>query len=477
MKIQEMNKNNRFYSIIILIIVIVGVALRFYNLSFQSLWGDEARWLYVIQGNISYNLKILAEDCHLPLYNLIMHYWTKIFGISEYAARFISAFFGSLSIFITYLISKEIFDKKTGIFASVLVALSSFLIYFSQQVRPYSLLIFLCLLSYYFMLNVVNSRNQVNTSMYIISSILLLYTHVFSIFLILSQNFYILTTNWKKEKIKFLINWFTYQIIIAISFIPWINILFRQAQIAKYTDLLYWIDYPSIFGTGDFSILGTFIQFSGDLLLFFIFTTLIIIYLLKNVSRINSNQNILLLSWIFIPILLSFSYSFIISPIFESKNLIFTAIPFYILVSASIKKLFKNKKSYVAISAIALYCFLLIFSHSTIFGFQEEYFINEDWRAASDFIKDKKENEPVAIVHPSYIYPFIYYYDDDCFKEKNIINCSEVLGIYQWEEDKLDPPFWLIISGVNSSDIFSKNLSGTYTYKKEYKFIDIIKYD
>ena len=59
----------------------------------------------------------------------IFFYWEliaafKMFGITEFAARFFPAVFGILGLFMTYGFARKIYDAKTGLFASMILGTS-----------------------------------------------------------------------------------------------------------------------------------------------------------------------------------------------------------------------------------------------------------------------------------------------------------------------------------------------------------------
>ena len=124
----------------IFFILILGLVLRLISLN-QSFWLDEATSGLVVR-NFSLTeivTKFSPGDFHPPLYYLILKVWSSFFGTSEIALRFPSIIFGLLTIYLVYLIGKELFNKKAGIIAGILLATSGLHIYYSQEARMYSL--------------------------------------------------------------------------------------------------------------------------------------------------------------------------------------------------------------------------------------------------------------------------------------------------------------------------------------------------
>src|SRR3990167_4926541 len=86
----------------------------------------------------------------MPVYYILVHYWTKIFGLSEFKLRFFSAIFGIASIYMIFLLGKTIFNEKVGLIAAFILSINHQHIYYSQEARNYSFLVFLALLSAYY---------------------------------------------------------------------------------------------------------------------------------------------------------------------------------------------------------------------------------------------------------------------------------------------------------------------------------------
>src|SRR3989344_607557 len=137
----------------IYLILILGLVIRLISLN-QSFWLDEATSATVVRdlsvGQLFTNF--LPGDFHPPLYYLILKFWSTAFGISEVALRFLSVLAGIGTIYTTYLIGKELKDKKLGIIAGLLLATSGLHIYYSQETRMYALAtLFVSLTLLYFM--------------------------------------------------------------------------------------------------------------------------------------------------------------------------------------------------------------------------------------------------------------------------------------------------------------------------------------
>lgn len=131
-------------------ILLLGIIIRLISLN-QSLWLDEATTALAAKMSLADLFgKFLPADFHPPFYYLLMHFWTAVFGASEISLRIPSVLFGVATVYIVFLISKKLFDNKTALVASILLATSGLSIYYSQEARMYSLATLLVSLLVYF---------------------------------------------------------------------------------------------------------------------------------------------------------------------------------------------------------------------------------------------------------------------------------------------------------------------------------------
>lgn len=126
----------------ILIIIFTSLLLRLISLS-QSLWLDEATTALVARMDLSdFFTKFMPADFHPPLYYLVVNLWSSFFGYSEIALRTPSVIFGVLTIYVVYLIAKDL-KYKWPVVPALFLATSGLHIYYSQEARMYSMATFL----------------------------------------------------------------------------------------------------------------------------------------------------------------------------------------------------------------------------------------------------------------------------------------------------------------------------------------------
>ncbi len=435
----------KFYKIL-LILVLISFLIRLYNLGLESLWGDEAISLYHSQKSLIGNLKWIAGDTNLPFYNIILWFWVRIFGFSEFAIRSLSIIFGSLSIFAIGVLAKKLFSKKVGIISAILLTFSSTHIYYSQEARAYSLFVLLTIGSFYYFSQYLKNKD---TKKYIFINILLLYTHVFAVFIFIVQNIWYLIY-YKKHK-----EWFKTQGKIILFLLPWIPFVIGQAAIIHKG---FWIPAPLIR-----DLFLTFAQLSGGIISAIIVYSLIILNIKKNTKEKN-----LLYLWFLFPIIVTFVYSKIFMPLFVYRYFLFVLPALILLIALAIQNLSKTKTIVIIIILVSL---------SSISSF--EHLNNSsktNWQDTLSYIKNNTKQGDIFLIEPFYeIEPFKYYYSKKCFKEE----CDEIIGVkgdYNFENVSKQN-VWLIrtvfFKHVDQNETIFKKLNNTKKLEKQNYFKNI----
>ena len=216
----------------LLAICTVGFLLRVFYISQESIWFDEVASFVAARQPV---LAKVIETTYLtertpPLYLLLLHFWVKIFGFSEFSMRFPSALCGFLTIPVMYVFSKSLFDNKVAILSSLFLAISPFHIWYSQEARCFTMTVFLNLLSIVFFLKILRMGNRsswLHRLVYVSMTCLALYTNYLALFTIIAENI-VVSYQWLKKK-TILHRWLNLQLLIVLlSVIPLSLFLTKQ---------------------------------------------------------------------------------------------------------------------------------------------------------------------------------------------------------------------------------------------------------
>lgn len=296
----------------------------------QSFWRDEAFSYLLAKKNLLDILVITAKDFNPPLYYLVLHFWMKIFGSSEIALRSLSLIFFWATIYIFFLFLNKILKIKSAWFTLTYLLFpvsNSLLLYYAFEARMYTMLAFFATTSFY-------AFYKKNFILYILSTILGLYTHYFMIFVILTQLIFLFFSNKQKNISQLLI---TNYLIIFLLFFPWlIFVLIQKGDLFQ----PFWIEkmnlrsFVSLLGAVYTGYEPAFKFFDKSILkLSIAFVSLYVVgYLKINQEKFTQKKLFyFLLIWgIGIPIIVGVISFF--KPLFLPRYLIFSTVGFLLLV-------------------------------------------------------------------------------------------------------------------------------------------------
>ncbi len=234
-------KNKKIYFYLFLF-VLLGLLIRLSSLDKpEGLWNDEYISWYISTKPLFKNfLKSVFQNCHMPFYYCYLKLWSFVFGDNDLSLRISSVFPGVLSIISMFFAGKKLKDINCGLCCAFYTAVSGFLIYFSQEVRFYSILFFFSSLAILFMLHLSEKQNRFNYFGFCLSNILIILTHTIGfVFVFFNYLFLILFLKKKNQ-----IDKYTIISIIAsavISILPFIPFLYKTLS-ASYISQ-FWSDF------------------------------------------------------------------------------------------------------------------------------------------------------------------------------------------------------------------------------------------
>jgi uncharacterized membrane protein len=235
-----------------LLILWLAFSLRLYHLDFQSIWWDEGHSIFVASQPIPQIPTLPAMDVHPPAYFILLHLWMTITGQSEFALRYLSVIFSLLTVALLWrfaaalsqcLASSPPYLLASPVLASLLATFSPMYIAYAQEVRSYAMITFLALASTFMLWRILFSDRRPPTAdrrpfviPYVILTAACLYTHYFTLFLLLFHNLAWLV--WTLKNRVFLKNrifvWLISQVGILLLFTPQLTLALRQ--VTSYTN-------------------------------------------------------------------------------------------------------------------------------------------------------------------------------------------------------------------------------------------------
>ena len=315
----------------------LNIGLKLLYLTTAPIGHDEPFSIYHAQFSLDKMFEQLANYNNPPLFEMILHVWIKLFGISPFSVRILPALFACLCPVILYLFAKRNFSLLVGVSSSLLLTFSDLLLYYAHDCRVYSLFVVLTLASFYYYFEIINPNRItiVKQILFVLFSTLLIYAHYFGIIVLGLQGLHLILF-YRKQFLKII----THYLIICTLFLPCIFIVLTRF---KATTKGNWIEPPS----GLESLYNMIWTFSNVpvitvVCIAILFFTFIKVIVNKSILKWKeNNKEILILIWFLTPFVGMFFISYWV-PMYISRYLIFAVPAYYILLVLCVESLFKK---------------------------------------------------------------------------------------------------------------------------------------
>ncbi|MDP2860360.1 MAG: glycosyltransferase family 39 protein, partial [bacterium] len=442
--------------------------------------------------NLQNLLLFMKGDYNPPLFNVILYLWLKIFPATEFFVRLPSLIFGLLTGIFIYKISKEIFtNHKIALLSLILLITSPLHIFYSQEARMYSLAAFTVSGSMYYFVKLIRTKNLLSVVYYALFTVLMLYSHYLTFFIIPLQWTYFFITQQYKSK-KALLTYLTSQLLIVLFYIPWLPMLAKQLKIGQSTASgnvmwhqvvgdLSWknlILLPVKFIIGRTSFDNKIVYGFLMVLILSLFSYLIWKALNCYFSRARPAQldrarqdhteprsefELFVWMWLIIPIIFGIIVSIKI-PVLSYFRFLFCLPAFYILISKGITS---SKHKYSILFAVL---FINVF-------FSFRYLLNskyhrEDWKSAVNELHILNPAKEKVLLIKNVSAPFEYYdkkeSDMGFVEEKELYVNETTIWLIPYAQPIFDPQ--------DTTRTYLKNKDFVRTYEKHFRGVTLEKW-
>ena len=173
------------------LVLLLAAVLRCVGLESESVWFDEGHSVLVARMSASDAVAALARDVHPPLYFLTLGVWVRAFGESDASIRSLSVLFGIVAVAGMLALGRRLGGRRAGVVAGLLAAVSPYFVAYSQEVRPYALLLALSVFSTLALLRLAERPGSVGRrAAYALALASLPYTHALGAFVALAHALY-----------------------------------------------------------------------------------------------------------------------------------------------------------------------------------------------------------------------------------------------------------------------------------------------
>ena len=392
-----------------LLLVALATLLRCLFIGKTDLGSDEAFSLYNAQLSIPDIVRLLCQGDNPPLWEILLHGWIRIFGISEVAIRTFSLIFSVLTVVPIYFLGERHLQRFAGIAASLCYCCSTFSIYMSHECRVYSLIGLTATCSVWFFVSIIKEPKLFKFILLTLANLTLLYGHYLSIWIIVMEAMITLTVKPIRQRI-----WkpfFIHATVLILLFLPMIPVLYTRFMasgvhgtwIEKTTGIedlydLFWriCNAPIVTVTAIALLCATLVVW--------------IIRLIRKQYHYSTLSTLTLL-WL-VPLIVSFVLSFFTGFLLD-RYFYFLFPLFYLAIIGYCLSLFPKHKM-GGIVLIAVFTLLMAVTCSPDSSTKRFSGWHKDIKPVVEKLVKAKEKENAYVVLPeNFDKQFVYYLDED----------------------------------------------------------------
>ncbi len=406
---------------ILLLIILLAFGVRLFNLGAQSLWIDETISARLATQSPSQIIRNRANGFHPPTYFLALAGWTTVAGRSEFSLRFLSAWGNVLLIPLLYRACRRLFDdRRTGLLAALLAALTPACVIYSQETRVYALLPVAYLLTITYAFPPAGLKDWRAWLRLTSSEVLCLYLHLFSVFILFAINGLLLIKHLRRSGHKMkqtLRHWSISVAALGFSYLPWMLAVWRWGadvpakasnrdwrasgpNPGAFYDLIWRFLNQGLLELKDVEVMGHWLSVS---------TALIVLALLMALILDRQRRKLLLIVGTFVLPLIGAYPVWYMRPLAHPRYLLFLITPLLVLMARSVTTLSRRGTWARAASGVLIGVFLL--SNLTALSyafFDEDYFQLDARRLAASIAQRASPGDLVLMPPKDYS---LWYYD------------------------------------------------------------------
>jgi 4-amino-4-deoxy-L-arabinose transferase-like glycosyltransferase len=428
----ERPANARTTRVLILSLIILAFALRVYQLDAKSIWFDESHslnrasldLLSIASGKQIWGDRVIQDTTHVPFYFFLLHFLIKLAGDSDFALRFLSVIFGVLTVPLIYFMGKKLCrgHARIGLWAALLATFSPFYLWYSQEARMYTLLVFLGLLSVYCLLRAISDDKAGWYATYAVTATAMLYTSLFSLGLFAFEGLLGLLAAWKGRRWVILAVF----VIISLAFLPglWHHLVWLGPERPHLEDYNYWpgilLDILNSLNFG-LSLDPTRLTLPNlALLVIFVIGLLSLgVGQVGNLSYRTAqdkpqrcwDSSLLLLGYISLPIISLYLISQLAQPIYRGSRYLMIISPAYYLGLAAGLVSIKRRTKLIFLLCLSLILGGILLSDYNYF-FNPDYH-KEDYRSVARHVEEHSQVGDVIVGASFDSWAFPHYYQGD----------------------------------------------------------------
>ena len=438
-KPSSIDRSGLVVATLLLVTILLALGLRLYRLDSQSLWYDEGFSVHLASMDIDEITTRTAADIQPPLYYYLLRGWIQLFGDTEWALRALSVLFGVLTVPLIYAVAHRLFRSRlAGLLAALLVAVSPLHVWYGQEVRMYTLLTFLCLLSSYFLLLAISAKRDwaipILWAAYTAANVAALYTHYFAFFVLAFQAVYVLAVlaTQRFRPLHLILGSSVSAVATVLLYVPWLPYLFNRYG----TDTSYWpgrlkiheifVDIAVFFAGGESVTEPIGIVLAIGCGLVFILGLFALVSEAARTAQPAADDApaflptsyfplLFLLLYLLLPpaLILAVSYN---SPKFNARYVMVSHPALLLILAGGLASLWQRRSGYLgnvlrgALSALTLILLVAVSAYANYNAYTDPAFARADFRSVAGYVRQHIEPDETFILTSGHMFPVWDYY-------------------------------------------------------------------
>lgn len=404
--------------------LLVGFALRLFHLGSESLWYDETVSVVLARKSIPALLAHTAGDIHPPGYYLLLHWWQALVNPTlphglEFLFAWPSLVCGVLIIALLFTLGRRLLDPTTAVIGLWLAALNPFHLWYSQEVRMYTLGALLGLLALW---AVIKWRATPQAgwrwlALYAVAGAGGLYTLYYFLFVLVALNLIVLLELGLAFRATFYLNqwlrWGLAQVALLLLWFPWLGIFWRQATDPPVPPWrVVWESGAAVLAAvseGASALLtGQSAPNPTSALWLIVVAILLFFALLGYANQARARRGLLRLGlYLFVPTALLYLLTYFLTPLYHVRYLFTYAPPLLLLVAAGLTAVGRRQPWL----AVVIGCALLTINGMSLQRFWfDPLYRSDDHRAAVAQLAKEWRPGDLILVNAGWAYPALETY-------------------------------------------------------------------
>jgi mannosyltransferase len=367
----------------------------------RSLGFDESATASIVsQHGAALRHAIGHDGGNMSGYYVLMHALVSLFGRGMLVLRLPSAIAIAVAVAITGLLGLRLFDRRVALVSGLLTAVSVSLVFWGQGARSYALLVAFSCASFLAFVALVDGERRARPGpwiAYVVFTALALYMSLMAALVVVAQ---VATVAWWWRRRR-------WQVLSAIAAVGVLCIPLALLAAGRGSGQVSWVSRPKFVDIEQVleAVTGAGLQPSMHStattfpLLWLTVAALIAIAAAVVVSWRISDRSItfgptLLLSWLVVPLLVTWVESLFAQPLFLPRNLLYTAPAASLLLAWGVTR--GRIVPTLAVAAVLVVLVLRALQVAPSYGVSPE-----DWRGATSFVLKQTHAGDCAVFYPS----------------------------------------------------------------------------